>query len=251
MNRTRLMLLTACTVLLLIGAVLFSTILTAQMRAPTPDIALPPPEEVPSGGIGGALPPPMIPFDPYTVLDTSPEDARDIIATLRPPESYSMAASVEWLWGEGGSATKHFRLAVRGELFSVRELVTGGEEIRLVGDGQALTVWSGDSSSVVYTGVQGLWDVDDFCAMPTYEDLLHLPDGMIYGLSYQEESGSKYLVVYTRDELYQGQYVLSLDTGLLSQASFYDAGDEEVLVYRYNQLSFSSAVPEEEEFITP
>jgi hypothetical protein len=260
MSRRRITFLSVTITLVMVGALLTSFFLSGWAGSDRTPIALPPRDaymEHPAGSI----PDPTISFKPYLPIGLDVSTAQNVVETLHRPSEYRCDIRVRWHW-PGGAASRVYRLAVRGDLYAVREyaghISLSGDEflqadyITLMNDERQLRWTPNASDGVTYEGARGTESADDLCSIPTYEDLLRLPEDAITDIGYEtDEDGGHFLVVDTQEELYIGRYRISMNTGLLCEARFYNVEDPSELVYSMEMTNYREGDPGNRYFIQP
>jgi hypothetical protein len=210
-------------------------------------VSAPVPQDLPSQ-VQGNLPDPLVSFQPYEPLGLDPENAKWILGTLNRPDSYRCTIQNTWYW-ESGQAIQICSLAVFENSFTLE--ISGAPEDTSeywYGTADKIVRWAPDHI-VPYEGPTNDISLDDLCCIPTYEELKE-KTGDIINIGYEKDNG-RYLIVYTKEEPYLGQYLLNIDSGLLEQAVFYDMNDPEVLVYRTDLLTIDLSEPDPSLFVVP
>lgn len=255
MNRRKITLLSVTITLLMVGALFSSFLLSGWAGQNREPIALPP-KDAQTDRPAGNIPAPLLSFAPYDPLVLNVSTAREVVATLSRPSAYRCYIRVTWLWPTGSSSCA-YRLSVRGELSAVEQYdgdvspsVSREPDLRFLIGGGRLLGWV-PRSGVFYDGALGSDTTDNLCRIPTYEDLLELPDGAITDIRYEPGENGIYLAVDTQEDLYIGRYLLSIDNGLLHQAFFYDINNEDELVYHMEITDYQPGDPGDEYFRQP
>jgi hypothetical protein len=199
-----------------------------------------PPAGTRAGDPMSNIPGPLLSFAPGQPLAPGADDAPLVLATLSRESEYTAFVTAYWAW-EGGSRVKYYNIYVSGSRYRADELGEDGDVLRsilCIGD----TLYYSTPGSLIYEGPRGGASIDDFASIPTYEDLIALPEGVITNLGYEPEG--EYIVVYTSDDIYDAQYVISIDTGCLRQAVFRAPGGQED-VFRADIERTGGAPPED------
>lgn len=250
MSRRRITAFSVIIALLMVAALFMSFFLSGWSRHERPIINLPPKGNQ-VGQPNENIPDPGISFAPNEPLELGVSSAQEVIATLSRPSRYQCEIQVRWYWSDGDSG-RNYTLSVRDDLFSIEQWVVRGRvDLKLLGDNEQLLWWTGSSGVVVYGGQRGEISPDDLCAVPTYEDLLELPDDAFLDIGYQTTEQGRFLAVRAFDGTYYGNYFLSIDTGLLHQAFFYDTSDATEPVYRMDMTRYKEGDPGDEAFAQP
>ena len=160
----------------------------------------------------------------YTAADITPETVQAVIATLARAESYSRIVTVETFWDSGSSA-------IRLDCY-VRE---GDSHIVATGDGSIrnvliladlIYIWYGDSARHYMGSAVGDRPeiIDEFSGILTYEELLSLDTGLISEAGYVNYAGEGCVFAkYTAGDFgYTTEIYVSISTGLLMGAQRYD-----------------------------
>lgn len=74
-------------------------------------------------------------------------------------------------------------------------------------------------------------DAESLAGVPTWEAIMTLPVENILHAEYVYLPGERCLYIKTNEAVYNGEYTLSLETGVLVSAIFYEA--DGTLAYRY------------------
>ncbi|MDR0249442.1 MAG: hypothetical protein LBI44_07320 [Oscillospiraceae bacterium] len=206
-------------------------------------LALPSPDVRP-GEPMGVIPDPILSFAPREPLTPGPGSAQAIIATLSREDAYSADITVRWAWS-GGEGVRYYTVYVRADGFRADEKDSAGKVLRstlCIGDDLYYRIPPGIA---VFEGRRGDASVDDFASIPTYEDLLLMPADVITNIGY--DADGEYLVVYTADSVYLGQYIISVATGHLRQATFFEP-ESASYVYQMD-MAYIRGEPPEEAFV--
>ncbi|MCL2030281.1 MAG: hypothetical protein FWG93_01920 [Oscillospiraceae bacterium] len=264
MSRGKITVLSVTITLLMVGALLTSFFLSGWAGRDRPPIELPP-KDAQTGRPDGDIPRPMISFPPYRPLGFDPATAPQVIETLSRSRAYLCDIRVQWLWA-GGGVSRTYRLAVRGDLYGVMEFsgdvdlsgpVLPTPDYYYLMNPERQLRWTsqarGDMIGVIYEGARGTESADELCSVPTYENLLNLPEGAITYIDYETGEQGRFLVVNTREKLYIGHYLLSEETGLLHQAFFYDIDDPDPTrpVYCMEMTAYREGDPGDGYFTQP
>lgn len=243
MNRGRITILSVLITLLMVAALLSSFFLSGWAGQNQDPIIIAPKTEQP-GRPDGHVPDPRVSRTPFRPLDLTVSRAREIVETLARPHAYSCDITVRWLWpSEGGSqdASRTYRMSVRGGLCAIVEN-SALRQTHFLMDGDRFLCWT-SGGGVIYDGVRGSATADSLCSVPTYEDLLTLPDGAITDIRHETRDDEGFVVVETLDDLYLGQYWIHIETGLLRQAFFHNAETPDELVYTMEMTRYEEGDP--------
>ena len=181
-------------------------------------------------------------------LEVSPETVQNVIATLSRPQSYYREISIELYAGQERSVTTA-RVWVDGSW--TRSEVTspnGTLQHNLVGP-DTRWLWYGSSSEYVSFPAGG--SVSDLVQrIPTYEDVLELPQSEITATGYETYSGADCIFVEVEqpDLDSSERYWIASSNGLLIAAERVKDGE---VVYRMTALSTESPAPLDSSFALP
>lgn len=157
-------------------------------------------------------------------MDTS--SVQRVVASLRRPGEYSFTGQVTYYYGDGQTGVFSVRGAVRGELCKVVQSMPDGLFKHTILTPASVYIWSSSTLSY-YKGAAGNVSADELALLPTYEDLLSVPQEEIADASF-EKNGEGQLCVYARrlsaDGSLEEQYYIDVQTGLLTSFTAYEAG---------------------------
>lgn len=183
-----------------------------------------------------------------TVVEVRPETVQAAIETLHRPEAYSRTVTVEYLW-TGGSGTIELSTAVSAPWTRVDRTLPDGQVRHSITDGETTYIWY-NGESEVYTGPAGAISADAEETIPTYEDVLALPQDHIVQADYRVVSDVRCIYAETAEDAwgYAQRYWVSVDTGLLVVAERLQKGET---VYRMAALEADQTAPPAETFTLP
>ena len=183
-----------------------------------------------------------------TVVEVRPETVQAAIETLHRPEAYSRTVTVEYLW-TGGSGTIELSTAVSAPWTRVDRTLADGQVRHSITDGETTFIWY-NGESEVYTGPAGAISADAEETIPTYEDVLALPQDHIVQADYRVVSDVRCIYAETAEDAwgYAQRYWVSVDTGLLVVAERLQKGET---VYRMAALEADQTAPPAETFTLP
>lgn len=183
-----------------------------------------------------------------TVVEVTPETVQAAIETLHRPEAYSRTVTVEYLW-TGGSGTIELSTAVSAPWTRVDRTLPDGQVRHSITDGETTYIWY-NGESEVYTGPAGAISADAEETIPTYEDVLALPQDHIVQADYRVVSDVRCIYAETAEDAwgYAQRYWVSVDTGLLVVAERLQKGET---VYRMAALEADQTAPPAETFTLP
>ena len=132
-----------------------------------------------------------------TVVEVTPETVQAAIETLHRPEAYSRTVTVEYLW-TGGSGTIELSTAVSAPWTRVDRTLPDGQVRHSITDGETTYIWY-NGESEVYTGPAGAISADAEETIPTYEDVLALPQDHIVQADYRVVSDVRCIYAETAE----------------------------------------------------
>lgn len=133
-----------------------------------------------------------------TVVEVTPETVQAAIETLHRPEAYSRTVTVEYLW-TGGSGTIELSTAVSAPWTRVDRTLPDGQVRHSITDGETTFIWY-NGESEVYTGPAGAISADAEETIPTYEDVLALPQERIVQADYRVVSDVRCIYAETAED---------------------------------------------------
>ena len=124
-----------------------------------------------------------------------------------------------------------------------------GQVRHSITDGETTYIWY-NGESEVYTGPAGAISADAEETIPTYEDVLALPQDHIVQADYRVVSDVRCIYAETAEDAwgYAQRYWVSVDTGLLVVAERLQKGET---VYRMAALEADQTAPPAETFTLP
>lgn len=167
-----------------------------------------------------------------------PDTVQSVIATLRRSDRYSRTVTVEQIWS-GGSGISTSEVYVKSGWTRVDTACTDGTVRHSLTNGRETYIWY-DDETTYFVGNAGSFHSDNEQSIPTYEDILAVPQGKILLADYRSYGGTDCIYVETSlsAEMKLCWWV-SVSTGLLTAAEKYE-GD--VLVYRMSATEGSGDV---------
>ena len=183
-----------------------------------------------------------------TEVDIDKDSVQRVIATLRRPEQYVYEGAGTYYY-EGGENTVTVRGAVRGGLTKVVQSLPGNSYKHIILTGDEVYIWSSGSLSL-YRGAAGETSRDELSLIPTYEDVLDVPQEDVLSGGFEEYEGVSCVYAECLNALtgYRDKYYISPASGLLVGAESYD-GD--ALVYRAVITPDDSQQVEDDWFLLP
>lgn len=182
------------------------------------------------------------------LLEITPETVQAAIAVMSRPEAYSRTVTVELFWEEG-SRGEDTSVYVRKDLTRMDTQLSDGSTRHLLTDGKTTCLWY-NSSSDWSVFPAGEFSQDTEQRLPTYEDILELPEEEILSADYSAYEGLYCIRVTTAEDAYgyETTYWISVDTGLLAAAETYQG---ETMTYRMRGLTVDVTEPAAELFLLP
>lgn len=219
----------------LVIAVMLNDTLRRTSRITLPD------SEASQGQTGGAAG-----GDAATVIEVAPDTVQAAIATLSRPESYRRTVTVEQFWS-GGSASYETAVYVGGGWTRTDRTLPDGQVRHAVTNGETTYLWY-DGGEVRMLPAGGI-SADDEQTIPTYEDILELPEEAVILADYRAISGVECIYVETTsDGGYVLRYWVSVGSGLLVASERLLEGET---VYRMAALTLEQALPDAADFTLP
>ncbi len=194
-----------------VAALLVALMLTHTLHRAT-RITLPAEEETaaqdPARGDGEA--------GELTLVAVTPQTVQAAVATLERPDEYCRAVKVEQYWS-GGSGSYEVTVTVQSPWSRTDRTLPDGRTRHTLTDSERAYIWY-DSESTVYEAPAGSVSADREQTIPTYEDVLALPEGSIRQADYRLLGDETCIYVETGDEEDTLCYWVSTRTGLLAAA---------------------------------
>lgn len=182
-------------------------------------------------------------------VEVTPRTVQSIIATLTRSRSYHREISIELWAGEEEPNVTTAEVWVDGGWTRTSITASGGRvQHNLVGEDQHWLWYEGDLSAVSLP--VGTAAADLVQRIPTYEDVLELPQQEITDTGYEKYDGA--VCIYVEVELAElasrERYWISVSDGLLVAAQRVRDGE---LVYRMQALSTEIPAPLDSSFALP
>ena len=230
----------------LLSVVLMGSVWFAYFTGKTEPFALPPP--LPSGSaFGPSAPGPAFAGASYTPLIVDARNIQALLATVERPGAYRLTVECVSYWPGGEESVTH-DVARRGGLTRI-ETRRGDllAENRVYTPGLTY-VWTG--SALLYHWVSHEdAGAEELSGIPAWETVAALPPESVLFAEYLSLPGERCLRVLTGEAVYSGEYILSLETGLLVKAAF--TGADGQLAYAYTALPPELGDPGDERFTLP
>lgn len=182
-------------------------------------------------------------------VEVTPRTVQSIIATLARSQSYHREISIELWAGEEEPDVTAAEVWVDGGWTRTSITCSNGRvQHNLVGDEKHWLWYEGDLSAVSFPA--GAAAADLVQRIPTYEDVLELPQREITDTGYEKYDGT--VCIYVEVELAElagsERYWISVSDGLLVAAQRVRDGN---VVYRMRALSTESPAPLDSSFTLP
>lgn len=225
--------------IVLVVAILLSNGLRRSSRIMLPDAIRPAGDSSAPGGEGGGG---------VALITVTPETVQYAIESLSRPDSYRRSITEERFW-DGGSGTTAVLVSVSGGWTRTDSAPKGRQVRHSLTDGTTTYVWYG-SQAIVYECPAGDVTADQEQGIPTYEDVLELPENQIEKADYRTLSGLDCIYVETGEDEngFVLRYWVGVDTGLLTAAERLKNGE---VIYRMGSLSLDAAGPVTQDFTLP
>ncbi|MDR0293642.1 MAG: hypothetical protein LBH95_05760 [Oscillospiraceae bacterium] len=217
MSRHKITLLSVAAALLL-AVVLMGSVWFIYFTGRPADFTLPPPLP-PDASPGVSGPGPVSGGTSYIPLAVDARNIRTLLATVERPGAYRQTIVCTSYWPGGEESVTHL-WARRGGLTRVETLDEGHPSQNRIVTPDVTYVWTGDAMPSHTVSPEDA-DAEALSGVPTWEDVAALPQESIVSAEYLylPEEG-RCLRVWTREAVYQGEYIVSLETGLLVRAAF-------------------------------
>jgi hypothetical protein len=172
----------------------------------------------PDSSVGGPGPGPGNSDLPYLPLTVDARNVQALLATVERPGAYRRTVEIVSYWPGGEEKVSH-QWARRGGLTRVETEQPGHPVQNRIVTENMIYLWIGDT--MVYHEVPVTKaDAEALSGIPTWEDVAALPLDDIEFAAYLIYFGERSLLVRTREPVYLAEYVVSLETGLLTRAVF-------------------------------
>lgn len=210
---------------------------TTHITLPTEDVAINPDTQGPTSS-----------EDALNVVEIVPQTVQAAVATLSRSESYRRTVTVEQIWS-GGSAKTDLNVSVSGNWTRIDQTLADGQVRHSLTDGDVTYIWYNEEKNY-FSGAAGEISADQEQMIPTYEDILDLPQDSIVAADYENYSDVYCIFVETspNPQGYVMRYWISVDSGLLVAA---ERNVEDTCVYRMTALTLDTATPADTDFQLP
>ncbi|MDR0325167.1 MAG: hypothetical protein LBI19_03615 [Oscillospiraceae bacterium] len=202
----------------LLAAVLMGSVWLTYFAGNSVPFTLPSP--LPSGVLPGvSAPEPALGGFSYTPLTVDARSIQAVLATVERPAAYRQTVTCTFYW-PGGEETVTHSIARRGDLTRVE--TRGMEPLaqNRISTPDTVYAWTGDAMPV-YAVTPEDADAEVLSGVPAWETVAALPPESILLAEYLNLPGERRcLRVLTEEAVYFGEYIVSLETGLLVKAAF-------------------------------
>ena len=185
----------------------------------------------------------------FVRVEVTPETVQSVIATLARPRSYYREIRIE-LWGDKETASVTTAKVWVDEDWVSSDVTTPGGMVQhnLVGEGKRWLWYNNDTQAVQVPADRAVADLVQ--RIPTYEDVLDLPQNEITATGYENYSGVDcvFVEVEQTDLGSYERYWISVSNGLLIAA---ERVKDDELLYRMSTVSIESPAPLGSSFILP
>ena len=229
-------------VLVLLGVmILLAVLLFAQgTLRHSGDIVLPDPEAQGPN-------PPQEGEEQLELVEIRPDTVQRAVASMERPAAYSVTIAVE-TWWSGGSGTATFTAYTRDGVTRVDAPQLDGSVRRTVTDGETTWVWY-DSETDYTAYAAGTTTADRELRVPTYEDLVSLPEGAVLAAAYTRWGDFDCICAEAAGSGGDAwSYFIDVDSGLLVAAQ---RSDGEEPIYRMEVQTLELTPPPAELFTLP
>lgn len=186
---------------------------------------------------------------PFIRIEVTPETVQNVIETLDRPRSYYRELNLElWADAETSAVTTAQVWADGGWTRSSVTAPGGLTQHNLVGENQHWMWYEGDETALVFPADEAVSDIVQ--RIPTYEDVLELPQRLITAAGYESYAGTDCVYVEIEQEELDSRerYWISVSDGLLVVA---ERIKDDLVVYRMTAKSTVSPAPLDSSFALP
>ena len=185
----------------------------------------------------------------FVWVELTPETVQNVIATLFRPRSYYRELSIE-LWADDETPAQTIARVWVDEDWTRSDVTApdGTVQHNLVGEGTHWLWYNGSDSYRTYPADEASSDLVQ--RIPTYEDVLKLPQDQITAAAYESFTGESCIFVEVEQEELDSveRYWIAVSNGLLLAAERVRDGR---VVYRMTALSTESPAPLTSSFALP
>ncbi|MCL2003002.1 MAG: hypothetical protein FWG72_03230 [Oscillospiraceae bacterium] len=209
------------------------------------------------------LPPPLSPESPagpsgpgpglgglaYAPLTVDGKNIQALLATIQRPDAYRQTVDIVSFLPGGEERMTH-DWARRGGLTRVETQQRGFPAQNRIFTESLVHVWTGETMPVYEVAPKSA-DAEALSGVPTWETVAALPPESILSAEYLylPVERERCLLVRTREPAYLGEYLISLETGLLLRAAF--TGEDGLLAYEVTAGPPVLGDPGDERFMLP
>jgi hypothetical protein len=245
MNRGKVTFLSVAAAVLL-AAVLMASVWFTYFAGRQAGFQLPDPLP-PGSGAGEATPGAGPGTSGHTPLVVDAGNIQALLETVERPEAYSQVIECISYW-TGGEETVTHHFYRRGELTRTQTLRRGFSAQNRITAPERTYVWT-EGTMIVEEVFPEDTDAESLSGIPTWETVAGAPPDSVLEAEYLYTPGERCLVVRTREPVYQAEYIVSLETGLLLRAAFFN--DDGTLAYIVNAGPPAEGNPGNEYFTLP
>lgn len=179
-------------------------------------------------------------------VEVTPETVQNVIATLARPEAYMRTLTVTTFWS-GGEGTAVADTYVSGGYLRTDLTLPGGQKRHTIRTPEQTYIWY-NRETKVHTAPNGAFSADEEQWLPTYEDLLALPEEAIEEAAYESYQELDCIYACAQAGDYLEKYWVSVDTGLLVAA---EKVKDDAVVYRMEAPAVTLGEPDAGRFTLP
>ena len=183
-----------------------------------------------------------------TVVQITPETGQTALAPLSRPEGYRRTITLEQFWGTGSGAYE-ITATVNGPWTRTDRTMPDGRVRHCISGTDVVYIWYNNEKEL-YTSSMGEITADNEQSIPTYEDILELPQEEIIVADYRSVSDVNciYVEAVSSEVNCTLRYWVSVESGLLVAAE--KLLDDET-VYRMGALTVDQTEPSTADFTLP
>jgi hypothetical protein len=159
----------------------------------------------------------------YRPVHVDRDNIQAILATVERPAAYRMTVICTTYWSGGEEIITHHWIRRNG-LTRTETAKSGRTPQNRIYTDTYIYEWMGDTIAF-HTVSPGDTDAEALSGIPTWETVISLPRSNILHAEYINIPGNRCLLIRTQEPVYRGEYVISLETGLIYRASFFNQDD--------------------------
>ena len=191
----------------------------------TAEVHLPSPSGPQSSDPGGAHGDPQ----DYLRVEVTCDTVRDVVATLSRSERCTYTVQVTTFRPDGAEDTTQSTIrTIPGWTWTETALSAGFHRFTLSGGDRVYRWYSGDREAKSWSAGPNAADLEG-AHIPTYEDVIRLPDTALRNAGYETYEGAACIYVETQEKERTTRYWVSVESGLLLAAEIEEG---ETLIYR-------------------